>query len=254
MTIKFYSTNLIDQAEFTVTNENLLFPVNNLTDERRTKVLRTTTDTDSVVFDFQETSEIDSIFVVDNWRDGFGISTLGLDLNATSNFTSPAYTNNGLTFSVPHGLGYLEFTQQDYRFARVRLTSTLAYCELSKLFIGKKISLLNERSINYGWSYVDKELSTTKKNRYGQEFTDVIGRQRAFNISFSNLSKDHLDQIFEIYDDKGSTKPFYIRIGCDEMINEKRRFAGMVKMTQVPSITNQKFNKYNLSMSLDEVM
>jgi hypothetical protein len=254
MTIKFYSGNLVDQATLSASTENALFPLENLQDPRRTKVFRSTTNSDTVVLDFQETSDVDSVFIVSNPIDGFGISTLAIDLNATNSWGAPAYSDT-VTWSTVHGLGYNEFAAtQSYRFARLSLTSTLGYCELSKLFIGKKISLLNDRSINYGWSYVSKDNSRTQENRYGQRFSDVINRQRQFNISFSNINKDQLDQIFEIYDDKGLTKPFFVRIGCDEMISDKRRFSGMVYLNSIPQITNRFFNNYSLSMTLEEAM
>ena len=254
MTIRFYSTNLVDQATITASTENALFPTNNLIDPRRTKVLRTTTASDNIVFDFQETSEIDSIFIVDNPFDGFGVSTLSLEMNATDAWGSPAATETP-DFSVVRGLGFTDFTTiHEYRFARLVMTSSLSYCEISKLFIGKGITLLNDKSINYGWSVTYKDNSRNVENRYGQRFSDVINRQKQFNIAFSNLDKDQLDQIFELYDDKGITKPFYVRIGCDGMVNDNRRFSGMVYLSSAPQITNRFFNKYNLSMTLEEAM
>lgn len=253
MTIKFYSGNLVDQATITASNPNALFPASNLQDPRRTKVCRTTTNSDSIVFDFLETSEVDSIFLVDSPIDGFGVSTLTAQFNGTDSWGSPA-ASQALTFDTIHGVGVNEFTEVEYRFMRLVMTSTLGYCEAPKIFAGKAITLLRDKSINYGWSYVSKDNSRVQENRYGQRFSDVVSRQRQFNISFSNLDKDQLDQIFEIYDDKGTTKPFFVRIGCDEMINDKDRFAGMVYLSSVPSITNRFFNNYSVSMTLEEAM
>lgn len=249
--LRFFSGNLIDQATFTPSTENLNFPALNLKDARRSKVFRTTSSTSTLVLDFQETSEIDSIFIVDNPRNGFGISTLSFDLNATSNFTSPAYSDS-LTFSTVHGLGYKIFTQQDYRFARLNMASALGYCELSKVFLGKHIDL--GRGPNFNWSYQNKDISTVKENRYGQKFIDIIGRQKVLNISLSLLNKDQLDQIFEIYDDKGTTKPLFVTIGDDTMVNDHRRFSGMVYINSVPTITNTSFGRYSLSLSFEEAM
>ena len=122
--LKFFSSNLIDQSTITPSSENLNFPVSNLKDPRRTKVYRSTSNSTSVVFDFQETSEIDSIFIVDEPRNGFGISTITIQFNATSDFSSPAHSET-VDFSIAHGVGYKIFTQQNYRFARLVLTSNL---------------------------------------------------------------------------------------------------------------------------------
>lgn len=247
--LKFFSGNLVDQATFTPSTENLNFPALNLKDPRRSKVFRTTTNTSTLILDFQETSQIDSIFIVDNPRNGFGISTLSFNLNATSNFASPAYTDS-LTFSTVHGLGYKIFTQQNYRFARLNLASSLGYCELSKVFLGKHIDL--GRGPNFNWSYQNKDLSTTKENRYGQKFIDVISRQKVLNISLTLLNKDQLDQVFAIYDAKSTVKPFFVTIGDDTMTNDHRRYSGMVYLNTIPTITNTSFGRYSVSLSMEE--
>lgn len=249
--LKIFSGNLIDQATITPSSENANFPADNLIDPRRSKVFRSTSNTSSLILDFQETSEIDSIFIVDEPRNGFGISTLSFDLNATSNFTTPAYSDS-LSFSPIHGVGYKIFTQQDYRFARLNLTSSLGYCELSKIFIGKHIDL--GRGPNFNWTYQDKDLSIIKENRYGQRFVDVITRQKSFGLQLSLLNKDQLDQIFELYDSKSNTKPFFVVIGDDTMVNDHRRFAGMVYFNSIPTITNTSFGRYQLSIQLEEAL
>lgn len=251
MSLLFYSNNLIDNSTMTASSENLNFPPSNLKDPRRTKVFRTLTNSDTLILDFQETSEIDSIFIVDEPRNGFGVSTLSFDLNATSNFTSPAYSDS-LTFSTTHGVGFKSFPIQNYRFCRISLTSTLGYCELSKVFIGKAIDL--GKGPNFSWSYQDKDLSIVKENRYGQRFVDIITRQKQVNMAFSLLNKDQLDKIFQIYDEKSNTKPFFFSVGCSTMINDPNRFAGMVYLNSIPVITNTSFGRYSLSMTLEEAM
>lgn len=250
MSIEFYSGNLIDQSTITASTENALFPVENIVDNRRSKVYRSTSNSDSVVFDFMETSEVDTAFIVADKRSGFGISTIDIEFNGTDTWTSPAATES-LLFSDKFGVGFSEFTStHSYRFARAVLTSSLGYCEVSKLFLGKKLNI--GRGINFNWTYSDKELSVQKKNRYGQIFSDVISRQRVISASMQYLDKDQLDKLFELYDSKGETKPFFVKIGCPEMINDNRRFSGMVYFDNIPTITNVFFNRYNVSFTLVE--
>lgn len=234
-------------------SENLLFPKSNLKDFRRTKLFRSNTNADSLVLDFQETSEIDSILLVDEPRNGFGVSTLTLELNGTDEWSAPAFTQ-AITFNTVHGIAYAEFPLQNYRFARLVMTSTLGYCELSKVFIGKKISFASGMGIDFGWSYEDRELGLKKENRYGQIFADVVTRRKVISFSISTMNKDELDQVLEIYDDKGETRPFWIRIGSDDMINDKDRFAGMFFLKDVPAIRNKSFGLYDISMTLEEGM
>lgn len=250
MSFAIYSQNLIDQATLTASSENANFPVENIQDYRRTKVFRSTSNSDNVVIDFGETSDVNTCFIVPDKRNGFGVSTITLQFNGTDSWGSPAATET-ITFSTEHNLGFKEFTAtHSYRFCRVVMTSTLGYCEIGNLFLGVKDDI--GRSIDFGWSYRDDELSIKKKNRYGQLFTDVIGRQKTINCNLKFLNKDNMDELFKSYDYCGESRPVFIRLGCDEMSNDYRRFSGMYFFNNVPLITNQYFNKYNLSIQLTE--
>lgn len=248
---KLMGENLVNQSTLTASTENLLFPVSNIQDSRRSKVFRSTTNSDNVVFDMQETSLVDTIFIVADKRSGFGVSTVTVEFNATNTWGAPAYSI-AVPFSTTHGIGFVELPAQiSYRFARVVMTSTLGYCELSKIFIGSFLPLT--RSINFGWTIKDEELSQKSRNRYNQLFVDIISRQKTINFSMSYLDKEDLDLLYSLLDDRGETKPFYIILGCATMINDNRRFSGPVFLDDIPTITNPFFNKYSLSMTVREM-
>jgi hypothetical protein len=251
--IKFYSTNLVDEATITATNENALFPASNIQHHFRTKVFRSTTNSDSIVFDFGETSDADTVIIVPDPLQGFGVSTVTIEFNGTNSWGAPAYSTS-VTIDNTHGFGIAEFATKSYRFARLVLTSTLGYCEISKVFIGEKIEFSSGTGIELGWSYQDDETSIIKKNAYGQRFVDVRARQKKISFGLKTLNKDELDQVFELYDDKGETKPFFMKLGDTTMINDPDRFSGMFYLNNVPQITNKAFGLYDLSMSLEEAM
>lgn len=251
MSFKLMDVNLVDQATITSSTENALFPLNNIKDTRRSKVFRSTTNSDSIVFDLQETSEIDTVFVVADKRAGFGVSTITIEFNGTDSWGSPAFSVS-VPLSVSFGIGYTEFTKINYRFARIVMTSTLGYCELSKVYIGKKLELV--RSINFGWSQKDEELSQKQFNRYGQMFTDVIARQRAITFTMQNMDKNDLALVNSCIDRVGETKPLWFIIGCSEMIDDNRRISGPYILNDIPTIVNAYFNKYSLTMNTRELM
>jgi len=250
MSFQLYSHNLVDQSTLSASTENANFPVENIQDPRRSKVFRSTSNSDNIVFDFGETSDIDTFFIVPDKRNGFGISTISLQFNATNEWSSPAATES-ITFSTTHGVGFVEFAAvRSYRFCRMVLTSTLGYCEIANVFLGQKLEI--EKSINFNWNYKDEELSTSKLNRYGQQFTDVILRRKVVNCAISYMSKDQLAAFFTAYDYCGESRPMFVKIGCAEMSDDYRRFSGMYFFNDVPTVTNAYFNKYNVTMALRE--
>lgn len=246
---EIYSDNLIYQSKITASSENANFPLSNLLDTRRSKVFRSTSSDDSIVLDFNETSLIDCFMIVDDKRNGFGVHTIELQFNGTNEWSSPSATET-IEFSPQLGVGYKEFELKEYRFCRIVLKSTLSYCEISKIFIGKKMEL--DRSINFGWSIKDNELSNKSLNRYGQIFSDIIFKQKTISCSLSLLDKNQIDKIFTWLDTYGESRPFFVRIGCNNMVNDNRRFSGMVYLSDMPTISNQYFGRYNLSMNLIE--
>jgi hypothetical protein len=248
---KIFSENLVDQATIAASSENALFPVGNIQDPRRSKVYRSTSNSDNIVLDFQETSDVSAIFLVADKRAGFGVSTVTIEFNGTDYWTSPP-ESIVVPFSQVHNIGYVELPATiSYRFARIVMTSTLGYCELSSLFIGTNLNL--ERSINFGWTIKDEELSQKQRNRYGQIFTDVILRQKNIGCAMRNIQKEDLALINGLLDRVGETKPFYIKLGDNTIVDDYRRFSGPVYLDDIPNITNSNFNRYNFSMSLREV-
>lgn len=248
--ITFYANNLTDQAIIASSSENALFPLTNVRDPRRTKVFRSTSNDTSIVFDLIESSDIDSFVFVSNPNLGFGFSTITIEANGTDEWSSPEFTST-MTFSTKHGIGIKELTDKiTYRFVRFVFTSTLGYVEVANLFIGMKTK--PNRGINYGWTYRDEDLSIVKENSFGQRFVDTIGRQRQFAGSINNLDKTNLEMFYDVYDGKGRTHPFFVKIGSSDIMLEVERYSAMVYFTSMPVITNRFFNNYQLSLQLEE--
>jgi hypothetical protein len=246
---EFYSNNLIYQAKKTASSENAQFPLNNITDPRTSKVFRTNSSSDNIVFDFQETSEIDSFFIVGDKRNGLGIHAITLEFNHLNEWAAPA-ESVAVTIDAEYNSGFTEFPVKEYRFCRMVMTSTLPYCEIANIFLGNRLNL--GRSINFNWSLKDNELSTKQVNRYGQIFSDIIGKQRTISAALSLLDKDQLDKINYMIDFYGESRPFFVRIGCDNMVNNNLRFSGMFYFNDSPQISNPYFGRYNLSFTLNE--
>jgi hypothetical protein len=247
---KIFDINLVEQSTLTPSSENALFPASNIKDARRSKVFRAPGNSANLILDFQETSEINGIFIVADKRNGFGVSTVTIEFNGTSNFTTPAHTVT-VPLSVKFGIGFISFDTIEYRFARIVMTSTLGYCELANVFIGKEIEM--ERTISFGWTVKDQELSTKSYNRYGQLFVDVILRQKQFAMTFKNMNKEDLNALQTLLDRVGESKPFYIMLGNDKMVVDYRRYSGPVYFEDIPTEANPLFGRYTLPTSLREV-
>lgn len=251
--IKFFVNNLVDGAQITASTVNAQYPVSNIQHDFRTKVFRSTSNSDNIVFDLGSIEDVDTIAVVDNWRNGFGFSTMTIEANATNSWGSPAFSTT-LTYDSTFGIGIKEFTEESYRYWRIVLTSTLGYCELANIFIGKATTI-ETNGVDYGYLYKKNDLTNVSTTRYGQEYIDDFGTRKSLDgLSFQVMNNTELDAIFEIYDQRRTVKPFFIKLGdgTNTIISNENRLNGLYKLKSEPSVKAKTIGYWDLSLSLAE--
>lgn len=251
--IKFYYYNLVDQSSTVITggNQNASFPASNLKDPRRTKVYRSTTATDSVVFDFITTEAVDSILVKDHPSLGFGFNgSLTIEANATDSWGAPAFSTT-LTPSTEFGFGLLTLsTPQTYRYWRITGTGT-SYFELGKIFIGSYFQ--PQRNLGNSFSFRERDLSDVSQNRYNQRFIDEIPSQKILSGNINLIDKDNVDSFFDFINYVGIRKPFWVVPNeGQEIINELERFSSIYYFQREPEANHVIRGLYNFQIRLEE--
>jgi len=251
--IKFLSNNLVETATLTASTENAQYPVSNIQDDFRTKTFRSTTNSDNVVIDLGSTEPVDYLAIVDNWKNGFGVSTITVEANATDSWGAPSYSTT-LTFDSTHGIGLKSITEQSYRFWRFVVTGSLGYCELANIFIGKAVDI-STNGIDYNWKYNNKDLKKVSKTIYGQEFIDDMGQQKELTgLSMKVVDTTELDQFFSVYDDRRTVKPMFIHFDDSSNVisNDSDRFSGFYKFAAEPGMVNTNSGFWTIEFSLRE--
>ena len=253
MTIQFLANNLIDAAALTPSTVNAQYPIANVNDDRRTKTFRSTSNSDNIVIDFGTSESVDSFGIVDNWQNGFGISTLTVEANGTDSWGAPAFTTS-ITLDADFGVGIKSFASQSYRFWRIVMTSTLGYCEIANMFLGAADKIVTN-GVSYNWSYRNRDLSRKSTNRYGQLFIDDISTQKELsNLQFQIMDKGEMDVIFNAYDSNRTVKPIfvYFPLETDSLSNNDDRYNGMYYFRSEPSFNNINSGYYNTALNLRE--
>ena len=253
MCIQFLSANLVEGSLLTPSTVDAQYPVSNITDVRRTKCYRSTTNSDTIVIDLGANEQVDTFAIVDNWQNGFGVSTITLEGNGTDVWTAPAFSTT-VTLDATFGVGVKAFTEQTLRFWRVVMTSTLGYCEIANIFLGKA-SKITTNGVGYNWQYRNRDLSKKSTNRYGQLFVDDIGTQKELNnLQFQIMDKDEMDVILNVFDANRVVKPFfvYFPLETDSLSNNDDRYNGMYYFSSEPVFTNVNSGYYNTALNLRE--
>jgi hypothetical protein len=250
-TTSFYALNQVYSASITPSSVNAQYPISNLKEDRRTKTFRSTTNSDNIVFDFGSPIEIDSFCVVDNPINGFGFTTITLQLNATNSWGSPS-VSVPITIDPLYGFGNFEQASGNfYRYARIVLTSSLGYCELSNVFIGARTQLI-DNDITFPVNYDQGTIATIAKNRYGQRFIDEIGSQKRMTFSINTMTQSEMDVLFEMIEFNGSTIPFFIKFCDGALSSSQNRFNGMYYFLDDPKASYGVGGYWSLQMQIDE--
>lgn len=259
--VKFYPYNLVTQDGTTVTASatNALFPETNLQDYRSTKCWRSQTGTltDSIVFDFVTAQPVDTVMIKGNAVTGllgFDVFPMIIEANPIDAWGAPAFSTT-LTPDVDFNFGYATFPAESYRFWRVTVSNSVDFAELCNIFIGESVTLAPTQNWDFGWQYLEKDLSKVTVNRYGQRFIDKIVRQRELKGDLKLLNPDELDIVLDMYDSNGTTEPIWITvddIDVPVISNDPERYAGCFYFDKMPSVSNSAFRLFNLKMSLIE--
>jgi hypothetical protein len=256
MSVKFWNYNLVTQAQTVITasNENAQFPVTNLKSDFRTKVFRSTAPSVSVVFDFITPEEVDSILLAPHSGNGWGITTpVTIEANTTNTWGAPAFSTT-LTSSdldQEHEIAIKEIAAQTYRFWRLTFTGT-SYAEVANVFIGKVLELGAGRSMDFGWQFGERDNSEYSENRYRQRFFDIKNRQKGIVAQFSNLNRNEMDDVFQLWDVNGIVIPFWFWIDGVNTLNNTRRHAGVFYFEEVPVAVNTSQALYAMGVNMIE--
>ncbi len=250
---KFYFNNLALDAVLTPETENAQFPAENIQDARRTKVFRSTSNADYIYFDFGSAESIDSVFLCGHILDGLGFTTASLELNSVATWVGAAPSTIAITVDAENNLAFGELgTPVSYRYAKLILTSTLGYCEVSKIFIGLGENLGTENDFSYPLGITFANNSTIQKNRYGQRFVDEINEQKTFRGDLRSMTNAECEVIHDLARQCSNTKPFFMRISNVNIFTDNDRVNGYYYLTQEPQFSYESGGFWSVSLAMEE--
>jgi hypothetical protein len=252
MSTKYYIYNQIKKANLYPSTENNLFPVENIKDDRRTKVFRTTEDSGDLVFDFGEAIEIDSFVIVDAKHREFNLSSLVFEVNNSNAWGSPQFSG---VVSIDYEYGFAKIdiaSPVSARYARIVFESNDEFCEIGKVFIGKRTEFSLDPT--YPIASGSNNLSRISRNRLGQKFIDEIATQRQLSIDYQTMRKDEVEDLFLFYDYCSTTVPFFLSIDCENIAENSNRLSGYYYLSSLGDFEFVVGNYWNASFDLEEAM
>lgn len=198
--INFLSENLLDNATFSLTTgtENAQFPLSNLSNEATAVKFRSLENDVVIVFDLQQTRDIDTIALHGDTNATLGMTTASFKTSLTTDFSGSTPVN--IPLSAEHLMGYVILdTPVTHRYVELTLSGTGSYVELSNIFIGLRTEIeqnnLSIDSFRYGY----RDNSVTSNNKYDQLFIDKRNSTKFVGGALQFCTKSEheiLDELF----------------------------------------------------------
>jgi len=198
--------NLIDDATLTPVSEDLVYPVENVQNQRLAKPWRTTGLTGiSVVADFGGTASVTMAAIL-----GHNLTTsatLVISGNTTSSFVAPSYTTSMTAvdgvilkyFGAAQELRYWQYTIEDP-------TNTAAYVEIGRLWAGVYWQVDPTNTVDF--SVNKKRSDTVTYGRGRQKYATQGVGWRSFDLSFDHVAGTALTAVQTLFDTVGLHSSF----------------------------------------------
>lgn len=186
----FLSENYTDEANMQLTtgSANAQFPLNNIKNDSTVKKFRSVENSVVIRIDMQQTRTINSVALTGDATQSLGLTTASIRFSLTTDFTG--FTSQNIPLSAEYGMGYyLWDNNMSYRYAELTLTGNGTFCELSNLFIGERIELLQQSISLNSFTYSTKDNSSVSKNDYGQKFINVRNKVKTLSGGIDNCNR-----------------------------------------------------------------
>ena len=197
--------NLIDSATLTESNEDLIYPVENVQNQRLAKPWRTTVLTSlTVTVDMAATASVTMAAIIGH--NLTSAATLTISGNTASSFVSPAFTTSMTSVG---GVILKYFDQQDFRYWQYAIddpTNSDAYVEIGRLWAGVYWQVEPESTLDF--TVTKKRDDTVTYGRDRQKYATQGVGWRAFDLSFDYVSATALTLVQTFYDTVGQHSSF----------------------------------------------
>lgn len=211
--ISFLSENLTDNAIVTLSlgTENAQFPLSNLKNDATAVKFRSLENDVVIVFDLQQTRTIDTVALHGDTNGTLGMTTASIRTSLTTDFSGSVVTP--VTLSAENLMGYEYLTDSvSARYLELTLSGTGSYVDVSNVFIGERVNLLQQNISISSFKYGFKDNSSVSENDYSQKFIDKRNLIKLLGGSIEHCIKSEQETLDSLFLRHGINKPLWMII------------------------------------------
>lgn len=254
--IRFLYDDLGQPATLTASTENTAFPKENIVNELRTKIWKSTDLTSETLdFDLGAASAVDTIAIMNhNFSDFTSVTpTITWIGDDDSGFGSPS-TSEALT--VVSGIIILYFSSDSKRYWRLSITGgsgTETVYEVGRVMFGARLQPTKTFDIGFERSIMD--FTTMSQSIGGQLHSDFKDKFDVVRVNFSHQSKTDRDSIITMAENNRTAKNLIVTLdtASTATINDTTYYG---KLVGLPAFTNSlktaNDERYNTALEIRE--
>lgn len=252
--ISFLSDNLVDSAviELTTGTANAQFPLANMKIEAAAKKFRSLENDVVIRFDLQETRTIDAIALHGDTNGTLGLTSASVRTSLTTDFSSSTVTS--VPLSAEHLMGYVYLESVDHRYVELTLSGTGVFAEVSNIFIGERIELLQQNLSIGSFEYGQIDQSKVAKNDYGQKFIDKRNKIKTLGGNLEFCIKSEQKELDDMFIKHGKSQPLWMIVDKDGagMIDGEYKLTIYGYMGTRPKWSASGGQTYNCSVDIEQ--
>lgn len=259
--IRFMDNQKID-GNYTITNEDVNYPFTNALSQLRSRIFRTTGTSFTLTCDMTFPDKINTLILFAPLGDPLGISreaVIKLRADNVNVWDSPELDIE-IDMVVDDKLVYFTNTDLDtyYRFWQVSIedpTNTNGYLEFAYIYLGDYLTTtVRNLAPKFQW----EQVHTVRESRAldGTSYFDSRYKyDRLKATKFSYVNSEDRELLQDLYNRKGKDLSFPICVDPTSVIsNNKEELTKLVRFATNFNATQQSQERYNLSMSFNEVI
>lgn len=253
----FLSENYVDEANMQLTTgtANAQFPLSNIKNEATVKKFRSVENSVVIRFDMQQTRTINSFAIAGDATQSLGLTNASVRFSLTTDFTG--FTPQNIPLNAEYGMGYyLWANNMSYRYCELTLTGTGTFAELSNVFIGERIELVQNQLSLTSFGYQHKDNSSVAKNDYGTKFINIRNKVKVLSGGIDHCNREEHEMLDNMMNRHLTHLPIWMIVDKDAeaMADGNYKLSIYGYCTTLPKWSASGGRHYNTDVTIEQVI
>jgi len=252
--ISFLSDNLVNDGVVTLTTgtENAQFPLSNVKNDATAVKFRSQENDVVMVIDVQQTRTMDTFAIHGDTNEELGLTSVSIKTSLTTDFSSSVAIP--ITLSAENLMGYEYIDPVSHRFVEITMSGSGSFVEVSNIFIGERIELLQQNLSISSFQYGFNDQSSVSANKYGQKFIDKRNKIKTLGGAVEFCIKAEQEELDEMFIRHGSSIPLWMIIDkqSDGMNSGEYKLTVYGYFNSMPTWTASGGQTYNTSVDVQQ--